>query len=76
MPQLLANTDRRPQWQFRVVGDGRDPAGCVPHHGRIERYDSAFWKANNPANCANPTCRCTIRAYSLDEVAVLRLQGP
>lgn len=68
MPQLLANVDRRPYWQFRTVDDGRDNPACQAEHGRVERYDSEFWRRQNPANCQRNDCRCTIRAYGLQDL--------
>lgn len=67
MPELLAGSDRRPLWQFRDCGDGRDPEACEDLSGTTERFDSAFWQANNPAHCDQVMCRCSIRAYRLDE---------
>jgi len=76
MPQLLANVDRRPYWQFRTVDDGRDPPACQVHHGRIERFDSEFWRLHNPALCERVDCRCTIRAYGLLDLQERGLETP
>ena len=75
--QMLANVDSCPYWQFRTVDDGRDPPDCQVHHGRIERFDSAFWQAHNPANCTRVECRCTVRACRPDEIGELKSKfGP
>lgn len=70
MPQLLENTESHPVWQFRTVADGRDPEECADVAGKTERFDSAFWQSNSPANCDRVYCRCTIRAYRIDETPV------
>jgi hypothetical protein len=67
MPQLIANLDNRPLWQFRAVGDSRDPPACAKHSGRTERFYSEFWQLHNPAACNEVFCRCTIRAYGQKE---------
>ena len=67
LPQLMLNISRRPLWSFRIAGDRRDPPECVALAGTTERFDSAFWQANNPAHCDQVMCRCSIRAYGLDE---------
>jgi hypothetical protein len=61
IPQLMELTDRHPFWQFRPAGDRADPPPCAEHAGRLERFNSAFWKAHNPAACSLINCRCTIR---------------
>jgi hypothetical protein len=67
MPQLLANTQRRPLWQFRAAGDSRDPLACKNRTGQVEHFESIFWLNHIPAQCTHVYCRCTIRAYCLDE---------
>lgn len=67
MPQLLANLENRPLWQFRAVDDGQDPPECKQLSGRVERFDSEFWQSHGPTTCDKVRCRCTIRAYRLDE---------
>ena len=76
LPQLLENVDRRPYWQFRVVGAMHDPPACKALDGRIERYDSAFWAQHNPAKCLRRECRCTIRAYGLRDLEELGVKPP
>lgn len=67
IPQLLQNIDFRPLWQFRACGDSRDPPACRKLSGRTERFDAAFWQTQNPSECDRVICRCSIRAYRLDE---------
>lgn len=69
MPQLLENLENRPLWQFRAVGDSRDPPACTKLTGRTERFDSPFWATHSPARCERVRCRCTIRAYGIKEWA-------
>jgi hypothetical protein len=68
LPQLQESIERRPYWQFRVVGDSRDPPACKALDGRVERHDSEFWQTNAPWVCRREECRCTVRAYTLDEL--------
>lgn len=76
MPQLLANVERRPYWQFRTADDGRDNAACQADHGRIERHDSEFWQRRSPAKCRRVDCRCTIRAYGLRDLQERGIEPP
>lgn len=76
MPQLLANVERRPYWQLRTADDGRDNAACQADHGRVERYDSEFWQRRSPAKCRRTDCRCSIRAYSLQDLAERGIEPP
>jgi uncharacterized protein with gpF-like domain len=68
LPQMMATANRHPWWQFRAVGDARDPEQCKAMHGRIERFDSDFWATNAPWKCKRTECRCTVRMYSDNEL--------
>lgn len=68
LPQLRAAVERRPYWQFRAVGDQRDPPACMALNGRVERHDSTFWDNHAPWNCRRHECRCTVRPYSRGEL--------
>jgi hypothetical protein len=64
LPHMRMGADRRPYWQFRAVGDSRDPPACKALSGRVERYDSQFWNEHGPWVCNEPLCRCTVRTYT------------
>lgn len=66
---MLQVVGRRPYWQLRAVGDGRDPEVCVRLNGHIERFDSSFWNVYGPLVCKRLDCRCAIRSYSIGEIA-------
>lgn len=68
MAQLLENTDCRPYWQLRSAGDAADWPACAKATGRIERWDSRYWQTHGPQQCPRVGCRCTIRAYSLQDL--------
>lgn len=74
--QMLQNIDRRPYWQFRAVGDSRDPPACTALSGRVERYDSDFWRDHAPWHCGQVECRCTVRTFTLAEIAAKGLTIP
>ena len=71
MPQLLANLAYRPLWQFRPAGDAHEHPACKNLSGRVERFDSEFWQTHGPTICDKVRCRCTIRAYGIEEWAEL-----
>jgi uncharacterized protein with gpF-like domain len=76
LPQMQSSTDRRPYWQFRAVGDSRDPPECKAINGRVERHDSAFWAAHAPWHCSRAECRCTVRIYTRDELVAKGITIP
>lgn len=76
LPQMLASIDSRPYWQFRAVGDSRDPSECKALCGRVERYDSSFWLSQAPWQCARAECRCTVRTLTPAELAAKGLPIP
>jgi hypothetical protein len=76
LPQLQQSTERRPYWQFTAVGDSRDPPACKALNGRVERYDSAFWQNKAPWKCRRLECRCTVRAYTQDELTARGIAIP
>jgi len=76
LPQLQQSIERRPYWQFRAAGDSRDPPACKALDGRVERYDSAFWQTKAPWKCRRLECRCTVRAYSREEMAAKAIPIP
>lgn len=76
LPQLLAATDRRPYWQFRSVGDSMDPPSCKALSGRVERFDSEFWRTKAPWMCQRLQCRCTVRACTRDELEAKGIAVP
>jgi protein involved in temperature-dependent protein secretion len=76
LPQLQQSIERRPYWQFRAAGDLRDPPACKALDGRVERYDSAFWQTKAPWKCRRLECRCTVRAYSREEMAAKAIPIP
>jgi hypothetical protein len=76
LPQMQASTDRRPYWQFRAVGDARDPPACKALSGRVERHDSAFWQAHAPWLCSRTECRCTVRIYTREELVAKAIAIP
>lgn len=69
--QMLLNTDSRPLWQLRAVGDGDDPKGCAGLAFPVYRWDDPFWEKNSPWVCRKKNCRCSVRAYRLDETPML-----
>lgn len=76
LPQMLASIDRRPYWQFRAVGDSRDPPECEVLSGRVERHDSSFWLTNAPWLCTRAECRCSVRNLTPDELIAKGLSIP
>jgi len=65
--QMLLSKERRPIWQLRAVGDGRDPKGCPGNGFPAYRWDDPFWAKNGPWACRRSECRCSVRAYQEDE---------
>jgi hypothetical protein len=65
--QMLQSKETRPLWQLRAVRDGRDPPSCPGLAYPVLRWDDPFWKTNGPWICQRKNCRCSIRAYGLDE---------
>lgn len=76
LPRLMECTEFCPYWQFRSVGDARDPAACKALDGRIERFDHPFWDEHAPWNCRRLECRCTVRAYTHQELQAKGLPIP
>jgi hypothetical protein len=66
--QMLRNVARRPLWQLRAVRDGRDPEGCPGLTYPVLPWDDSFWDTQGPWICRRPDCRCSVRAYGLEEI--------
>ena len=58
-PSILAV---RPYWRYIAIVDASTQPEHAALHGKIFRYDHAFWKTWYPPNSA--TCRCTVTTVS------------
>ena len=67
--QLLANQDARPYLQYRTAGDSRVRPQHRAWNGLIFPIGDVFWQTHYPPN--GWACRCTIRAYSADDLKTL-----
>lgn len=65
--QMLLNVNQRPVWQLRAVLDGRDPRECAGINYPVFKWDDPFWVRNGPWVCRRENCRCSVRAYRVDE---------
>jgi SPP1 gp7 family putative phage head morphogenesis protein len=70
--QIEANADRRPFLQYRTAGDARVRKQHRQWNGLIFPVGDAFWQTHYPPNGWN--CRCTVRAYSQDDLDRKNLQ--
>lgn len=68
----LANAEDRPWWEYVAVMDSRTRPAHRAMHGRVFRYDDAFWQTFYPPN--GWRCRCRVRARSADDIERYRLQ--
>jgi hypothetical protein len=68
--QMLLNVVRRPLWQLRAVRDGRDPLDCPGLTYPVFQWNDSFWDTQGPWTCKRPDCRCSVRAYGLEETPI------
>ena len=64
--QLLANKANRPYLQYRTAGDSRVRPQHRAWNGLIYPIGDSFWQTHYPPNGWG--CRCTVRAYSKDDL--------
>ncbi|MBY0234391.1 MAG: phage head morphogenesis protein [Burkholderiaceae bacterium] len=69
--QLQENKDRRPYLQYRTAGDSRVRPLHRQWNGHIAKIDDPIWQVLYPPNGWG--CRCTVRAYSLDDLTYKNL---
>ncbi|MFI5448039.1 phage minor head protein [Polaromonas sp. UC242_47] len=67
--QLLANSGSRPYLEYRTAGDSRVRPQHAAWNGLVFPIGDAFWQTHYPPN--GWRCRCTIRAYSEDDLKAL-----
>lgn len=64
--QMLLNIKYRPLWQLRAISPG-DLKNCPGKSFPVYRWDDLFWQKNGPWVCRKAVCKCSVRAYRLDD---------
>lgn len=70
--QLQENKDRRPFLQYRTAGDSKVRPLHRQWNGFIAKIDDPIWQVLYPPNGWG--CRCTVRAYSQDDLTYKNLR--